>query len=107
MLLGLVMPLASNGTVVVLFLIALAAFSPTALRGKLRAVPTELLLGLLILSVWIVASAFWSPLNDPGKALRTAGLFLLSLVFALWMLTLSNAYVHKGPVRKAIVVAMV
>ena len=107
MLLGLVMPLASNGTVVVLFLIALAAFSPTALRGKLRAVPTELLLGLLILSVWIVASAFWSPLNDPGKALRTVGLFLLGLVFALWMLTLSNAYVHKGPVRKAIVVAMV
>jgi len=84
-LVGLVMPLASNGTVIALFVLALLTLSIEALRRWLRNAPRALFFGLLLLAVWAVVSAFWSPLEDPGKALRTVALFLPGVVLVAWM----------------------
>ncbi len=85
-LLGLVLPLASGGTVIALLLLALLTIWPVTVLGRLDVTPRLLFAGLGLMAVWAVASAFWSPLHDPAKALRTVALFVPGLVLLAWMI---------------------
>jgi hypothetical protein len=85
LLLGLVMPLAPNGTVAALLLFALVTVSGPSVRHTIAGLPIELGIGLAVLAIWTVISALWSPLDDPGKALRTVALGLPGLVFLAWL----------------------
>ena len=83
--LGLVMPLAPNGTVAALLLFGIVAMSGPSVRHAIAGLPVELGIGLAVLAIWAVVSALWSPLDDPGKALRTVALGLPGLVFLAWL----------------------
>ncbi|NQV79730.1 MAG: O-antigen ligase family protein [Alphaproteobacteria bacterium] len=101
--LGLVLPLAANGTVVLLLLLGLITMTITGTRRAIAAAPFELVLGIVVLAAWTVLSSFWSPLNDPGKALRTVGLFVPGLALVGWTLFAQNV---SERFRRAVLLAM-
>ena len=104
LLLGLVMPLAPNGTVAALLLLGLAALSIPTARQSVTGLPLELGVGLAVLAIWTVASALWSPLDDPGKAARTVGLGIPGLVLIGWM---RAAVPRSAQIQTALVAALI
>jgi O-antigen ligase len=103
LLLGLVMPLAPNGTVAALLLLGLATLSVSTIRQVTTSLPIELGIGLVVLAAWTVASAYWSPLADPGKALRTVALGVPGLVLFAW---LGDNAPRSRTLRRALLVAL-
>lgn len=103
LLVGLVMPLAPNGTVAALLLLGLATLSVGTVRQVATGLPIELGIGLVVLAAWTVASAFWSPLEDPGKALRTVALGVPGLVLFSW---LKDNAPRSRTLRRALLVAL-
>lgn len=100
---GLVLPLAANGTVALLLVLGLITLTIHCTRKAIAAAPLELVLGIAVLSAWTVLSAFWSPLGDPGKALRTVGLFVPGLALVGWILFAQNI---SERFRRAVLLAM-
>lgn len=108
LLLGLVMPLAPNGTVAALLLFGLVTVSGPSVRHTIAGLPIELGIGLAVLAIWTVISALWSPLDDPGKALRTVALGLPGLVFLAWLRLAvpQSRHLHRA-LMAAVVIATV
>ena len=108
LLLGLAMPLAPNGTVAALLLFGIVAVSGPSVRHAITGLPVELGIGLAVLAIWAVVSALWSPLDDPGKALRTVALGLPGLVFLAWLrLAVPVSRMLHRALMAAVVVAIV
>ena len=108
LLLGLVMPLAPNGTVAALLLFGLVTVSGPSIRHTIAGLPIELGIGLAVLAIWTVISALWSPLDDPGKALRTVALGLPGLVFLAWLrLAVPQSRLLHRALIAAVVIAIV
>jgi O-antigen ligase len=94
--------------VVALLLFGLVAVSGSSVRQAIAGFPVELGIGLVVLAAWTVISAFWSPLNDPSKALRTVALGVPGLVFLAWLrLTMpASRHLHRALIA-AVIIAII